>query len=248
MNDKKEDRYRDMSNTIAHLAVARELLKKCPNLIHNERAYYLGTLAPDTIGGKPDYKREDKKKVHLREDIPDSKWLEPELMALFTERVNAFAQEYIVNESDADQRDFNIGYWVHLLTDKYNHEIIRQKLLKKTIERGVVSSVWEFYHSSGHDESRHDELEALDSYLLESHPELGDLFSELTSKEIDYCLPGWIEKQYIKNSILWWNNHYLPGIKEQELLYLATEDMEEFITYSVGKIAEELNVVVWDNE
>ena len=233
-----------MANTIAHLAVARELLKKCPNLIHNERAYYLGILAPDTIGGKPDYKREDKKRVHLREDIPDTRWLEPELMALFTERVNAFAQEHIVNESDADQRDFNIGYFVHLLTDKYNHETIRQKLLKKAIERGDVSSVREFYHASG--SGRGNDVEALDSYLLESHPELGDLFSELTSKEIDYCLPGWIEKQYIKNSIWWWNNHYLPGIKEQELLCLTTEDMEEFITYSVGKIAEELKEVVPD--
>jgi hypothetical protein len=183
-----------MSNTIAHLAVARELLKKCPNLIHNERAYYLGTLAPDTIGGKPDYKREDKKKVHL-------------------------------------------------LTDKCNHETIRQKLLKKAIERGDVSSVREFYHASG--SGRGNDVEALDSYLLESYPELGDLFSELISKEVDYCLPGWIEKQYIKNSIWWWNNHYLPGIKEQELLYLATEDMEEFITYSVSKIAEELKEVVY---
>lgn len=239
MNNKRVEGYRDMSNTIAHLAVARELLKKCPNLIHNERAYYLGTLAPDTIGGKPDYKREDKKKVHLREDIPDTKWLEPELMAIFTERVNGFVQEHIVNESDADQRDFNIGYFVHLLTDKYNHETIRQKLLKKTIERGVVSSVREFYHTCVHD------LEALDSYLLECYPKLGDLFSELISKEIDYCLHGWIEKQYMKNSIWWWNNHYLPGIKEQKLLYLATEDMEEFITYSVSKIAEELKEVAY---
>ena len=234
-----------MSNTIAHLAVARELLKKCPDLIHNERAYYLGTLAPDTIGGKPDYKREDKKRVHLREDIPDTRWLEPELMALFTERVNAFAQEYIVNENDADQRDFNIGYWVHLLTDKYNHETIRQKLLKKAIERGVVSCVREFYHTntSGHG----NDVEALDFYLLESYPELGDLFFELTSKEIDYCLPGWIEKQYMKNSIWWLNNHYLPGIKEQEFLYLTTEDMEEFIIYSVSKIGEELKEINFVN-
>ena len=230
-----------MANTIAHLAVARELIKKCPSLIHNERAYYLGTLAPDTIGGKPDYKREDKKRVHLREDIPDTRWLEPELMELFIERVNEFVQEYIVNESDADQRDFNIGYWVHLLTDKYNHETIRQKLFKRALERGDVSSVRDFYHANT--SGRGNDVEALDSYLLESRPELGDLFSELTSKEVDYCLPGWIEKQYIKNSIWWWNNHYLPGIKEQELLYLTTEDMEEFITYSVSKIAEELNVV-----
>lgn len=223
-----------MSNTIAHLAVARELLKKCPNLVYNERAYYLGILAPDTISGKPDSKREDKKKVHLREDIPDAKWLEPEFMKLFTERVQAFVRENIENESSADQRDFNIGYLVHLLTDKCNHGTIRQKLLKKAMERGFVSSDREFYYMCVND------LEALDSYLLESYPELGDLFSELTNKEVDYCLPGWIEKQYMENSMWWWNNHYLPGIKERELLYIATEDIEEFITYAVSRISEEL--------
>lgn len=223
-----------MSNTIAHLAVAGELLKKCPNFIHNERAYYLGILAPDTIAGKPDSKREDKKKVHLREDIPDAKWLEPEFMTIFTERVNKFVQENILNETNADQRDFNIGYLVHLLTDKCNHGTIRQKLLEKAVERGFVSSDREFYHMCVND------LEALDAYLLEIRPELGELFAELTSKEVDYCLPGWIEKQYMENSIWWWKNHYLPGIKERELLYIATEDIEEFITYAASKIAGEL--------
>ena len=68
----------------------KRINKKCPNLIHNERAYYLGTLAPDTIGGKQDYKREDKKRVHLRQDIPDTRWLEPELLYLATEDMEAF--------------------------------------------------------------------------------------------------------------------------------------------------------------
>lgn len=230
-----------MSNTIGHLAVARGLLQKCPDLVHNERAYYLGVLAPDTVTSKPDGKREDKKKVHLREDIPDAKWLEPEFMKLFTERVNAFVRDNIVNETNADQRDFNIGYLVHLLTDKCNHGTIRQKLLKKAIERGFVSSDREFYYMCVND------LEALDSYLLESRPELETLFSELTSKEVDYCLSGWIEKQYMEDSIWWWNNRYLPGIKERELLYIFTEDIEEFITYSVSKIAEDLREICdWD--
>lgn len=230
-----------MSNTITHLAVARGLLEKCPELVHNERAYYLGVLAPDTITSKPDSKREDKKKVHLREDIPDAKWLEPEFMNLFTERVNAFVRDNIANETNADQRDFNIGYLAHLLTDKCNHGTIRQKLLKKAIERGFVSSDREFYHMCVND------LEALDSYLLKSRPELATLFGELTSKEVDYCLSGWIEKQYMEDSIWWWNNRYLPGIKERELLYILAEDIEEFITYSVSKIAEDLREICdWD--
>ena len=227
-----------MSNTIAHLAVAGELLRKCPQLIHNERAYYLGILAPDTVTSKQGAGREDKKRVHLREDIPDAKWLEPEQMELFMDRVNGFIEKYIVNETDTDQKDFNIGYLVHLLTDKYNHGTIRQKLLKKAIERGFVSSDREFYYMCVND------LEALDAYLLESRPELEDLFINLTGKEVDYYLSDWIEKQYIEDSIWWWKNHYLPGIKNRELMYIATEDIEKFIVYSGDKIAKELSEVL----
>ena len=55
-----------MSNTIAHLAVAAEILKLNPLLIKNKSAYYLGAIAPDTIGSKPNVTRNDKKIVHLR--------------------------------------------------------------------------------------------------------------------------------------------------------------------------------------
>ncbi len=223
-----------MANTIAHLAVAKELLEKKPDLVQNQRAYYLGILAPDTITSKPDAIKEDKKRVHLRENIRDAQWLEPDQMVIFMDRVREFVQINIVDELDATQRDFNIGYLVHLLTDKCNHGTIRQKLLKKATERGIVSSDREFYHMCVND------LEALDDYLLERRPELGELFEELRNKEADWGLQGWIEKEYIDGSMWWWTNKYLPGIKERKLLYIDTEDMEEFITYSVGKIIEEL--------
>lgn len=223
-----------MSNTIAHLAVARGILEQKPNLVQNERAYYLGILAPDTITGKNGAGREEKKKVHLREDIRDAQWLEPEQMAIFMSRIREFTHAYIVEESDGSQRDFNIGYLVHLLTDKCNHGTIRQKLLKKAGERGIVSSDREFYNMCVND------LEALDEYLLGQYPELVQLFEELRGKKADFGLPGWIEKEYIDGSMWWWTNRYLPGIKERELLYISTEDMEEFIAYSVEKIGEEL--------
>ncbi|MBE5949382.1 MAG: hypothetical protein E7261_10190 [Lachnospiraceae bacterium] len=227
-----------MSNTIAHLAVAKELWTKKPDLVQNKRAYYLGILAPDTITAKPDAVREDKKRVHLRENIRDAEWLEPDQMAIFTDRVREFIQKYISNESDLAQRDFNIGYLVHLLTDKCNHGTIRQKLLKKANERGLVSSDREFYHMCVND------LEALDAYLLERYPEIDELFAELRSEAADFGLPGWIEKDYINGSMWWWTNKYLPGIKEREILYINTEDIEEFIAFAVKEIMEELEVLL----
>ena len=223
-----------MSNTIAHLAVAKGILDKVPDLVQNKRAFYLGILAPDTIASKPDAVKEDKKRVHLRENIRDAEWLEPEQMTLFMNRVREFVRVHITEEKDVDQRNFNAGYLVHLLTDKCNHGTIRQKLLKKAAERGIVSSDKEFYHMCVND------LEALDFYLLENRPELGELFEELRGSNAEYGLPGYIEKEYIDGSMWWWTNKYLPGIAERELLYIETGDMEEFIDYSVEKIIEEL--------
>ena len=91
-----------MSNTIAHLAVAKKILDKTPEFVQNQRAFYLGILAPDTITSKPEAGKEEKKRVHLRENIRDAEWL------------------------------------------LCNHGTIRQKLLKKAEERGIVSSDREF--------------------------------------------------------------------------------------------------------
>ena len=227
-----------MSNTIAHLAVAKELLEKNPNLIQNQRAYYLGILAPDTIASKPDAVKEEKKRVHLRENIRDAEWLEPGQMSIFMDRVREFVREYILEEKEEDQRDFNMGYLVHLLTDKCNHGTIRQNLLKKAAEWGIVSGDREFYHMCVND------LEALDAYLLDVRPELGILFEELCSRNAEYGLAGYIEKEYIDGSMWWWINKYLPGIRERKLLYIETGDIEEFIDYSVGKIIEELRGLI----
>ena len=41
-----------MSNTIAHLVVANKILREYPALVHNVEAFYLGSVAPDTIGSK----------------------------------------------------------------------------------------------------------------------------------------------------------------------------------------------------
>ncbi len=226
-----------MSNTIAHLAVAKEILDKRPDLVQNQRAFYLGILAPDTIASKPDAVKEDKKRVHLRENIRDAQWLEPEQMEIFMDRVSEFVRVHITEEKDADQHDFNMGYLVHLLTDKCNHGTIRQKLLKKAAERGIVSADREFYYMCVND------LEALDFYLLETRPEFGELFEGLRSAKAEYGLPGYIEKEYIDGSMWWWTNKYLPGIRERQLLYIETGDIDEFIAYSAGKIEEELKIL-----
>ena len=167
-----------MSNTIAHLAVANEILKLNNDLIKNEYAYYLGAVAPDTIGSKANVTRNDKKIVHLREDISDIDWLNDECMELFNFRVVNFVNEYINNDVDENQRDFNIGYLVHLLTDKWNHKTIRQKMLKYAKENGVMEKDKDFFYMMIND------LEALDNYILENNDYIQSIYNMITKDEV----------------------------------------------------------------
>lgn len=223
-----------MANTIAHLMVAHRIYTEHPEMISCHKAYYLGSIAPDTISSKPGCERNDKKLVHLREDIRDMDWLSEDKMQIFNSRVSNFSDQFIIGTTNPEQRDFNIGYLVHLLTDKWNHKTIRQKMLRIAIQNGVQENDKSFYHMMVND------LEALDHYLIMVNVKIYDLFMSLTNTPVEYSLPGYIEKEYIEGSIKWWKEQYLPGIAERKLMYISPDDIDEFISLAVKEIYAEL--------
>ena len=155
-----------MANTIAHLAVAQKVLEAKPQIVSLKYNYYLGTIAPDAIESKAGALRDDKKLVHLRMGISDKDWLKPDKMRIFDRRLDEFIRESILEEEDVHHRDFSIGYLVHLLTDKYNHATIRQRILREFDSEGDKNLIPVFVN----------ELEALDCYLIRGTPELSALF------------------------------------------------------------------------
>lgn len=227
-----------MSNTIAHLAVAAEILKLNPFLVKNKWAYYLGIVAPDTIGSKVDVSRSDKKLVHLREGISDIEWLKQDCMNIFNSRVNKFVDTYIQYETNENQRDFNIGYLIHLLTDKENHKIIRQKMVQYAFEKGIEEKNKEFFNMMIND------LEGLDYYLLEQNEDLKIIFDFLCTHTVDYEIEPYIKKEYIQRSIEWWKNEYLSSIKSRDLVYLSFTDIDLFIKSSSIEIVEEVKALL----
>ena len=225
-----------MSNTIAHLMIAQTVLAAVPTLSGYHHAFFLGSLAPDTIGSKPGCTRDDKKRVHLREGIRDADWLNEDKMQLFDARVHRFVREHIQNPSlSAEQKDFNTGYLVHLLTDKWNHKTIRQTMLKIANDRGVQETDREFFYMMTND------LEALDHYLLTSQPQIKELFTDTVCTPVQHSLPGYIEAAYIESSIQWWQNHYLPGIQRRSLLYITEHDIDDFVTTAAAEISKEIH-------
>ena len=226
-----------MSNTIAHIVVANRILKECPTLAENADAFYLGSVAPDTIGSKVSCSREDKKRVHLRDGIRDAEWLDCPKMMLFKDSVRRFVDQHISSEKGS-QRDFNIGYLVHLLTDEWNHRTIRQTMLKKANEISVLESDRGFFYMMTND------LEALDNYLLNNNEEVDKIIANLLKQEVQHDLKGFIEKEYIERSIQWWSNSYLVNITQRELKYISETDIEDFIDVATKEILAEIGALL----
>ncbi len=222
-----------MPGIVAHLTIANRILAEHPQLVCNLHAFYLGSVAPDTIESKAGCSRNDKKQVHLREGIRDIEWLSSQNMLLFKNRIRRFADEYIA-DSVGSQRDFNIGYLVHLLTDEWSHRTIRQTIRQKANEMNVLEVDREFFCMMATD------LEAMDNYLLNSNEEIATILDWILKQEITYDLAGFIEKEYIEGSIQWWRNSYLAAIKQKTLKYLSETDISNFVDIAVQEILGEI--------
>ena len=223
-----------MANTIAHLAVAQKVLEAKPELVSLKFNYYLGTIAPDAIDSKVGAMRDDKKKVHLRTGISDKEWLKPEKMLIFDLRLEKFIRESIIEEDDEHHRDFSVGYLVHLLTDKYNHATIRQRILREFDSDGDKSLIPSFVN----------ELEAMDCYLIRGTPELSALFYTIMELPIINCMPGYIEAEYLEKSLKWWKYQYIPQIATREPKILQYREIDEFISGATDYILKELEKII----
>ena len=227
-----------MSNTLAHLAVAHTILSRRPGLVEYRDSFYLGTIAPDSIESKENAVRDDKKLVHLRLGITDMEWLQPEKMAIFDKRLSDFVSYYIYKEKDPRQRDFCIGYLVHLMTDKINHGTVRLRILNALIPQGIEDGKWPFILKVLN------ELEALDNYLLHSRPEIGELFYRLMSMPAAHSLTGLIEKAYLEKSLGWWKDVYIPQIAQRKAEIMENREIDQFIDYAAESILKQLETII----
>lgn len=96
-----------MASTVIHLAIAKELKDKLD--IDNEKDYYLGSIAPDIARQIGMNKSISHFSLNSRNDTPN--------INLFTKRYPTFKYN-----------SFNLGYFIHLYTDKLWDEIFIPKL------------------------------------------------------------------------------------------------------------------------
>lgn len=102
-----------MASAVIHLAVAKELL---PYLeVANVNEYYLGSIAPDIAKLVGETKQKSHFLYNEREDVPN---------------IKMFTNKY----KDFKKNSFDLGYYIHLFTDK----IWFDKFLRKLVQNSSV--------------------------------------------------------------------------------------------------------------
>lgn len=112
-----------MASTIIHLAVAKELKDKLK--IESEYDYYLGSIAPDLSKQIGETKYESHFLMNSMDNVPN--------IDLFVKRYPTFKYN-----------SFNLGYFIHLYTDKLWEKEIWQKLSEgnsaKLLDGTIIST------------------------------------------------------------------------------------------------------------
>ncbi len=96
-----------MASAVIHLAVAKELEKNLN--IKNKKDYYLGSIAPDISKQIKASKKESHFLYNTKKDVPN---------------IELFTNKY----KDFKDNDFNLGYFIHLYTDKIWFDEFLEKL------------------------------------------------------------------------------------------------------------------------
>ena len=103
---------------MSHFYIAQNILNTVPLDIGNISQYYLGSVAPDAIHFRKNYERNQKRISHLYIN------LEKGNIECFTEKWKTNVINYFYENNSQDNRDFLLGYCIHIMVDIYYYQNI----------------------------------------------------------------------------------------------------------------------------
>lgn len=139
-----------MASAVIHLAVAKELEKYFN--IKNKKDYYLGTIAPDIAKQIGKSKTEGHFLYSTKTDVPNIK--------MFTEKYTNFKTN-----------DFNLGYFIHLYTDKIWFDEFLEKLEYrnsiKLLDGTIIQTTPEVIRHLTYNDYTNLNIDLIDQYQLD---------------------------------------------------------------------------------
>lgn len=206
-----------MASSIIHLAVAKELEKDLK--IKNKYDFYLGSIAPDISKqiGRSKYESHFLKNSY-EEDVPN---------------IDLFVAKY----PNFKENDFDIGYYVHLYTDKLWFEEFMEKIsfnnALKLLDGTVINTSQEEIQSIIYSDYTNLNISIIDEYELdlslfyEEFKKPKTSIKEIPAENLDILIN--------KMGII------IENSKEEKKYSFDIELVKEFVNNTCKKIKEEIN-------
>ncbi len=166
-----------MSYLMTHLIIANEFYKKTDIDIKNKAQFLLGSLAPDAVHMREAYTPAYKERSHV---LPEHiRWGYVRTAEQVEEWRRNICRFYHENK-DRTERDYILGYTIHMLTDDFNCiKIFGPAINESNLEFADFMKIY-----------REDAI-AMDNYLYHSYGESRELFELLLTTEA-VEMPGMI--------------------------------------------------------
>lgn len=188
-----------MAGTMVHFAVAYQLMKPFLGSLWEGR-YYAGSVAPDGIHCRAGYQRSMKMITHFREGIPDDAFHTSEMYEVFLHRLEAFMKER--EGCKVDMQPVYLGYLVHVLTDAYFVQTIREEFVASMAKDGKTVKNEAFFEEFTFD------VNQIDFWLAQEMPILRKIASGVLQTPV-IEVPEYLTKQELSDSREWiWRMYF----------------------------------------
>ena len=232
-----------MATWVTHFMIADALLERFPTL--NKRSFCVGNIAPDC-----NVENEDWTTFTPSREI--THWMQGKRKVLSD--CDAFCSQYILIRKNqiasAEEYDFLIGYYVHLITDAAFQAMIRDENRVKTVWKRIhadntwssaatgMEETWDSVKKLIPDSIRQCEIHSMEAQYLSMHPTSGYLTEILPLKDfpdyIDYLPKGSIVR---KIGIM----GYLPNADESiHYIAISPDEYTAFVNSTVQLAAKQL--------
>jgi hypothetical protein len=219
-----------MAGTVTHLVIADRLLEHFD--IKNPALFYCGNLAPDAVMARKNYVREMKKHTHFKDGIPTNDLHLPENYKLYRSRLAAFRKQFL--RKDCKDYELYLGYVVHMLADEVFILTLRDRHVKKLVERGEDPHNPAYFKKFGED------VDYIDRRLAFKYPfryQMPDTLLQVN----DYEIKGYITREELIESKQFIIQKNFGGqYEKRNTTVLSFEENENFIQNAVSAIISEL--------
>lgn len=230
-----------MSYTMTHIIIAKRFA--AVREIADEDLFLLGSIAPDAVHSRPDFRFELKSDSHRLE--PRDMWgkiYTEEHMTHWYDLLKAFYEEEIALAQTPEEISFLQGYVLHCLVDIFNCKLLYGKNLIR----------YEFKVDAMREKYREECLKQ-DCYLYHNWSESRTVIERICSAGQRENLPRVLDKlnlaqyvsaQNIKDCVSYYANNYKSAPQESldNLEMVSVESTEEFL----DEVLEEALRILYD--